>query len=75
MLRSWSFSQEYTEYVGRRGSMAAVRFFNVDCDALHFHTGWLKINIFKVLLGGREGITKKSTRCTHLIMLTILDDP
>ena len=35
---------------------------NVDYDALHFHTGLLKINIFKVLFweGGR-GSQKKST--------------
>ena len=31
-------------------------------------------HIFKVLLVGREGVTKKSTLCTLLIMLTILDD-
>ena len=30
---------------------------------------------FKVLLGGREGVTKRSTLCTVLIMLTIMDDP
>ena len=32
--------------LGGRGWRAAVRFLNVDYDALHFHT---KINIFKVL--------------------------
>ena len=41
---------------------------------LHFHMWLLKINIFKVLFWGREGY-KKSTLCTLLIMLTILDDP
>ena len=35
-------------------------FKNVDYDALHMHTGSLKINIFKVL-SWEEGVTKKST--------------
>ena len=48
--------------------MVAVRFLNVYYDALHFHMGALKINIFKVLFWGH----KKSTLCTLLIMLTIL---
>ena len=48
--------------------IATVCFFNVDYDSLHFHMGSLKINIF-------NGVTKKSTLCTPLIMLTILDDP
>ena len=37
-------------------------FLNVDYDALHFHMGWLKINILKVISfwkGGREGVTQK----------------
>ena len=37
-------------------------------DALHFHTGVAKINIFKVVFW--EG-----TLCTLLIMLIIMDDP
>ena len=50
--------------------------YNID-DALHFCTGSLKINIFKVLFweGERERVIQKSTLCTLLIMLTILDDP
>ena len=41
--------------------MAAVRlFFNVDSDALHFHTGSLKINILKVFFWEGAG-HKKST--------------
>ena len=51
---------------------------NVDYDASHYHIkGSLKINIFKVLCweGGMEGVTKKSTLRTLLIMLTIMDDP
>ena len=53
-----------------------THFLNVDDDALHFHTGSLKINIFKVLfLEGGRGSQKKTTLCTLLIMLTILDDP
>ena len=40
------------------------------------HTGSLKINIFKVLFwNGGRGVTKKSTLCTLLIMLTIIDYP
>ena len=74
-----SFSKEYTEYAGRGGggrlpNGGRTIFKNVDYDTLHFHTGSLKINIF-ILLGGREGLTKKSTLCTLLIMLTIMDDP
>ena len=57
------------------GGKWALYAFKNDYDALHFHMGSLKINIFKVLLIGREGVTKKSTLCTLLIMLTILDDP
>ena len=40
-----------------------------------FSYGVGKINIFKVLLGKLGGVTKKSTLCTLLIMLTIMDDP
>ena len=48
---------------------------NVDYDALHFHTGLLKINNFKVLfLGGRKGSHKKRIMCMLLIMFKILDD-
>ena len=47
-------------------------------DALHLHTGSLKINILKVLFweGGR-GSQKRvgPSMCTLLIMLTIMDDP
>ena len=44
---------------------------NVDYDALHFHTGSLKINIFNVIFG-RKRVTEKSTLCTLFIMLSIL---
>ena len=57
-------------------SMAAVLFYKkVDHDALHFHTGSLKIKFFKVLFwdGGR-GLQKR-VLCTLLIMLAIVDDP
>ena len=59
------------------GQWPPYAFLNVDYDTLHFHTGLgsMKIHIFKVLLGGREGVTKKSTLCRLLIMLTIMDDP
>ena len=41
--------------LGGRGSRAAYAFLNVDYDALHFHMGVAKINIFIVLFweGGR----------------------
>ena len=39
--------------------MATVRFFKVDCGALHFHTGSLKINIFKVLFSEGGGHKKE----------------
>ena len=53
-----SFSQEYTEYVGGREPMVAVRFLNVDYGALHFHTRSLKINIFNVLFWEGRGHKK-----------------
>ena len=54
--------------------MVDVCFFKI--LVLYFHTGSLKINIFKVLfLVGRVGVRKMSTLCMLLIMLTILDDP
>ena len=61
-----SFSREYTEYAGWRGSRAGVRFSYVGRQNQHFQS---------TLLGGREGVTKKSTLCTLLIMLIIMDDP
>ena len=69
-------TQSMLEGGGERFNGLHMLFKNDDYDALHFHTGSLKINIFKVffLEGGREGVTKKSTLCSLLIMLTILDD-
>ena len=62
--------------LGGGGQGLLYAFKNVDYDALHFHMGVAKINIFKVLFweGGR-GVTKKRTLCTLLIMLIIMDDP
>ena len=60
--------------LGGGGKWPRTLFLNVDYDALHFHTGSLKINIFKVLFW-EGGVTKKSTLCTLLIMMTILGDP
>ena len=41
-----------------------------------FSYGIVKNQHFQsTLLGGREGVTKKSTLCTLLKMLTIMDDP
>ena len=47
---------------------------------LHFHTGGRQNQRFQsTLLGGREGaregVTKKCTLCTLLIMLIIMDGP
>ena len=54
-----SFSKEYE---GVNGRIALLK--NVDYDALHFHTGSLKINIFKILFweGGRGSQKKYSVR-------------
>ena len=61
---------------GGGGQWPPYAFKNVDYDALHFNTGSLKINIFKVLFSeGGRGSHKKSTLCTLLVMLTIMDDP
>ena len=48
-----SFSKQYTEYAGGGGQLPHYAFLNGDYDALHLHTGLLKINIFEVL--SREG--------------------
>ena len=56
--------------LGGGGQWPLYAFLDVDYHALYFHTRSLKINIFEVLLGGKEGVTKKSTLCTLLIMLT-----
>ena len=53
--------------------MAAVHFLNVYYDALNFNKGSLKSTFSKYSFW--KGVTKKSTLCTLLIMLTILDDP
>ena len=45
-----SLSKEYTEYTGGANlQWPPYAFKNVDYDTLHFHTGSVKINIFKVL--------------------------
>ena len=49
----------------RGGSMVVVRFFNVYYDALHFHTGSLKINIFKVLFWEVGGGGHKRVLCVR----------
>ena len=57
-----SFSQEYTEYAGRDGGGQWPPFdflMLIVMNALHFHTGSLKINIFKVLFGREGGGHKK----------------
>ena len=60
-----SFSREYTEYAGGRGSMVVVRFFKM-LIMMHciFIRGSLKINIFRVLFweGGRG---HKRVRCVR----------
>ena len=52
-----SFSKEYTEYGGGGGQWPPYALLNVNYDALHFHTGSLKIDIFEVLFW--EGVIKK----------------
>ena len=59
-----SFSQEYTLCAtggGEEQGVNARRLLlkNVDYDPLHFHTGSLKLKIFKVLLIGMERVTKR----------------
>ena len=48
---------------------------NVDYNALHAYRVIKNQHLKNTLLGGREGVTKKCTLCTLLIMLTIMDDP
>ena len=71
-----SFSRECTKFPGVNG--CCMLFKNVHYAALHMHmpTGSLKNQHFQsTLLGGREGVTKESTLCMLLIMLTIMDGP
>ena len=69
------FSQAYISYTGREGVKGRRTHLKKCClRCIATLTRGLKINIFKVLLVGRERVTKKSTLCTPMIMLTILDD-
>ena len=68
-----------TQYAGAGGQWPPYAFIYIFYyDALHFHYmyGVIKNQHFQsTMLRGREGVTKNSTSCTLLIMLTILDDP
>ena len=68
-----SITSVHRVYGGGGGQGLPYAFFSVDADALHFHTGSLKIDVFKVLFWeeGMEGVPKKSTLCMLWIMLTI----
>ena len=67
-----AFSQANTAYIGRERSRAAVRFFKMSLMVHRdFEKGSRNQNFQSTLLGGREGVTKKSTLCTLLTMLTI----
>ena len=41
----------------------------------HFDMGIPNQHFKSTLLGGGEGVTKKSTLCTLVKMMTIMDDP
>ena len=66
---------EYIEYAGGGGQWSPYAFLNDDYDALHFHTGSLKINIFKVVFWEGWRGSQKEYSVYALIMLTIMDDP
>ena len=73
------FKRVHRVHWGRgRGSRAAVRFFKM-LIMMHctFIPGSPKSTFSKYLLfsEGGDGVTKKSTLCTLLIMLIIMDDP
>ena len=72
-----SFSQEYTEYAGWRGSMAAVCFFKM-LIMMHciFIQGRYKSTFSKYFFGEGGRGSQKRVLCVRLklIMLTILDD-
>ena len=70
-----SFSQQYTEYAGGGdGSMAA--FLKCGLWCIEFSDVVIKKSTFSKNSFWREGGShKKSTLCTLLIMLTIMDDP
>ena len=56
----YNFQRVHIVHTGRHQWPAYV-FLNVDYDALHFHTGSLKINIFKVLFWDGGGHKKDYT--------------
>ena len=60
-----------------KGSMAAIRmFFEMLKLCIAFAHRVITNQHFKsTLLGGRDGVSKKSTLCMLLIMWTIVDDP
>ena len=66
----------YTEYAGGGGSIAAVRFFKMliimHCIFIRDH---YKSTFSKYSFEREGGGHKKSTLCTLLKMLTIMDDP
>ena len=61
-----SFSRANTEYAGEGGSMGRYTLGSGSLTNQHFQS---------TLLGGREGVTKKNTLCTLLIMWIIVGDP
>ena len=70
-----SFSREYTEYAGGKGVKGCRMLFKM-LITMHciFIPGSPK-STFSEYSFGREGVTIKSTLCTLLIMLIIIDDP
>ena len=50
---------------GGRGSMATVRFLNVDYDALHFHTGSVKSTFSKYSFVREGGGHKTRVLCVR----------
>ena len=62
-----SFPREYTEYAGGGGEGQGLQYAFLIVDALHFHKGVAKINIFKVLFWevGNEGRGHNKVLCVR----------
>ena len=71
-----AFLQKHREYARGEGVNPVVYAFkNVGLSYCIIHETSLANNFYSTLLGRREGVCKKSTLCTFVIMLKIMDGP
>ena len=71
-----AFLQKHREYTSGEGINSVVYAFkNVGLSYCTLHETSLANNFYSTLLGRREGVCKKSTLCTLVKMLKIMDGP